>query len=195
MKIAITGSYGAGKTTLVRSLSANLALPFSGIPAMDSPLWKAGLPATECTRDELVELLVRRLMDRAALEFSATSVISDGSLIHDWVFVRTLLMHGASPDDRAEADTTWVIDSIEPARRAIMSRMNGLYDLIVHLPIDFAMGAGPHPITEKFRELSDAYLIKELQQVSQGFTTVTGSQHERMQTLLGAIKQPRKDFR
>lgn len=192
VKIAVSGSYGAGKTTLVKCLSTKLALPYSTIPPMDSPLGRAGLTATESTRDELVELLIRRLMDRAAVEFTTARLISDGSLIHDWVFVRTLLAHGACPDEQADADVTRIIDTIEPARRAIMSRMNGLYDLMVHVPIDFEMTEGPQPVSENFRRLSDAYLINELQQLPQGYTTVSGPLQERMLFLLDAIKQSRK---
>jgi hypothetical protein len=156
---------------------------------MSSPLWQAGKPAIKCTRDELIELLTRRLMDRAALEFDKQTVISDGSLIHDWVFVRTMLMHGPHPGTEVEADATWQIESIEPLRRAVLTRMKDLYEVVVHLPIEFPLASDNQPVSDKFRELSDRYLISELQHLSLPFITVGGPVNERLDQCMGALEK------
>jgi len=188
MRIAVTGSYGAGKTTLVRALSAHTGLPYRHVPDMRSPLWHAGKQATECNRDELIELMVRRLMDRAALEFDERDVVSDGSLLHDWVFVRTMLMHGAHPTHDVHADTSWQIESIEPIRRAVLTRMAGLYDLVIHLPIEFPLAQENQPVSDKFRELSDRYLISELERLSIPMLKVSGTLDERLAQCQGALE-------
>ncbi|WP_181282108.1 MULTISPECIES: AAA family ATPase [Arthrobacter] len=188
MRIAITGSYGAGKTTLVKKLVANVGLHYQHVPEMSSPLWQAGKQATECSRDELIELLIRRLMDRAALEFDEPDVVSDGSLLHDWVFVRTMLMHGAHPTPDVHADTSWQIESIEPIRRALLTRMADLYDLVVHLPIEFPLAVENRPVSDKFRELSDRYLISELEHLPIPTLEVTGTLDERLAQCQGAIE-------
>lgn len=189
MRIAVTGSYGAGKTTLVKRLAAGLGQHYRHVPEMSSPLWQAGKQATQCTRDELIELLVRRLMDRAALEFDEPEMISDGSLLHDWVFVRTMLMHGPRPAEDVQADTTWQIESIEPMRRAVLTRMNDFYEVIVHLPIEFPLVAENQPVSDKFRELSDRYLISELEHLSLPFISVTGTLDERFAQCVSVLEK------
>jgi nicotinamide riboside kinase len=174
MRIAITGSYGAGKSTLARALSETLGRRIHSIPAMADPWWKPDRGATACSRSELMELLIRRLMDRAAMEFREATVVSDGSLIHDWVFVRTLLMHGATPNPDIAADPVWLIESLEPARRAIHTRMHELYDVIIHLPVEFPLRPGIQLVSEEFRRLSDVYLLRELSGTTTPVQTVTG---------------------
>lgn len=187
MRIAVTGSFGAGKTTLVKRLAEEFGEPYYSVPEMSSPLWQAGKAATQCTRDELIELLTRRLMDRAALELDKRTVISDGSLIHDWVFVRTMLMHGPRPGADARADATWQIESIEPMRRAVQTRMKDLYDVVVHLPIEFPLEPNNQPVSDKFRELSDSYLLTELDHMSLPYITVSGPLDVRFDHILGAL--------
>ncbi|MGL5863359.1 MAG: hypothetical protein ACRCY9_19120 [Phycicoccus sp.] len=188
MRIAITGSFGAGKTTLARALSDALELPYREVPPMAGPLGLRAASAVECSTAELVELLVRRLMDRAAMEFDQPDVVSDGSLIHDWVFVRALLMHGPDPGPRMDADPTWQIDSLEPSRRAIHTRMRDLYDVVVHLPIEFPLAPGNRPVSERFRELSDIYLCRELDQVETPVRTVTGHLDDRVDHCLRLVR-------
>lgn len=188
MRIAITGAYGSGKTTLVSRLAQALEIGTRAMPAMDGPAGNPGRRAVECTREELVELLVRRLMDRAALELPSNGVVSDGSLIHDWVFVRTMLMHGPTPSEESIPDHSWRIDALEPSRRAIHARM--AYDVVVYLPIEFSLEPRrSHPVTEPFRVLSDAYLVAELEKAGIEPTHVTGDLDTRVRACLDAVNQ------
>lgn len=188
MRIAVSGAYGSGKTTLVSQLAEAVQVTVPPVPAMTGPRTRPLTSAVECTREELVELLIRRLMDRATTELSSRHVISDGSLIHDWVFVRTMLMHGATPDSKVVADPHWCIEALEPSRRAIHSRMEGHYDVVVHLPVEFPLDSShPQPVNEKFRELSDEYLLAELRDAGCVAVTVTGDLDARLSTCLAAI--------
>jgi energy-coupling factor transporter ATP-binding protein EcfA2 len=188
MRVAITGSYGAGKTTLARALSEVLEQPYQPLPPMTAPLGQAGKPATHCSSAELAELLVRRLMDRAAVELARPQVISDGSLLHDWAFVRTLLMHGPMPGPNLDADADWQIASLEPTRRAIHTRMRGLYDVVVHLPVEFPLTTDDPPVSERFRELSDVYLTRELECGAVTVSTLTGPLDERLDHCLHLVR-------
>lgn len=188
MRLAVTGAFGSGKTTLVTALAAAMNHSVPPVAAMQGPRGRPRVSAVDSTREELMELLVRRLMDRATVEFARPRVISDGSLIHDWVFVRTMLMHGARPEAKVVADPQWCIEALEPSRRAIHSRLKGLYDVVVHLPIQFRLDPSrPHPVNEKFRALSDEYLLAELRDSACPIVTVVGDVDERVSTCLEAM--------
>jgi len=163
MRLAITGAYGSGKSTLVRAAAERFGLRSSPLPAMQNPL---GIekPATHCTPAQLVELTVRRLVDRSDQEHG-THTVSDGSLVHDWVFAKTLLLHGTDPQVRPAptiAGRGLVDGLLEPTRRAIRASLGIRYDVVVHLPVEFPMDEERPPVTEAFRARSDEYLAEEL---------------------------------
>lgn len=189
MRVAITGAYGSGKTTLVRAFARERGLAVEPVQAMQDPWGSPPKAATACTGPELVELTVRRLLDRVAAESSTADSVSDGSLVHDWVFAKTLLLHGSRADHReppSRLQQDEVNDLLRPVRLAVRSRLAARYDVVAYLPISFAMTEPAPPVSEQFRVLSDRYLLEELAAAGIGPITVTGTPAERVARLVEA---------
>src|SRR4051812_17308283 len=64
MRIAFVGAYGNGKTTLTTELSARLGLERTHGSAMRDPAGGARKALEETTDPELIQLAVRRFMER-----------------------------------------------------------------------------------------------------------------------------------
>jgi hypothetical protein len=189
MRLAITGAYGSGKSTLADAAAQRFDLQLTPIPPMRNPLGVTA-EATACTPEQLAELVVRRLIDRTGAE-SAQHSVSDGSLLHDWVFAKTLILHGAQPRSGMEtspAGRRAVQETLGPMRRGLLARLASHYDVVVHLPIEFAMTEPSPPINETFRERTDCYLLEELENAGIRPYTVAGAlpaRVDRLHDLLG----------
>jgi hypothetical protein len=181
MRLAITGAYGSGKTTLAAAAAARFNLRLDSLPPMRDPLG-VQKAAAACAPAQLVELTVRRLVERSGREHGHRWV-SDGSLIHDWVFAKTLLLHGTDPDMAPQPNIAargLVNGLLEPTRRAVRASLKGRYDVVVHLPIEFPMSEEAPPVSEAFRSRSEEYLAEELDLAGLRPHVVTGTVQDRL---------------
>jgi len=191
MRLAIIGAYGSGKTTLARAAAERFGLRLDALPAMQDP-FGISKAATACSPAQLVELTVRRLIERSAAE-QGEHWVSDGSLVHDWVFTKTLLLHGADPETSPQptiAGRGLVNGLLEPTRRAIRAALAGRYDAVVHVPIEFEMSERTPPVSEAFRTRSEQYLAEETSLAGLHFHTVTGTVAERLDRLGALLAVP-----
>lgn len=191
MRLAIIGAYGSGKSTLARAAAERFGLRSDPLPPMQDPI---GVPktATRCSPAQLVELTVRRLIERSAREHGQRWV-SDGSILHDWVFAKTLLLHGTDPDaaPRPTIAGRGLVDGLlEPTRRAIRASIVDRYDTVVHLPIEFALSESAPPVTESFRWRSEEYLAEELELAGIRPERVVGPVGERLHQLDALLAVP-----
>ncbi|WIE83473.1 AAA family ATPase [Curtobacterium sp. MCPF17_021] len=191
MRLAITGAYGSGKSTLAKAAAERFGLQAEALPPMQDP-FGSRKAATGCSPAQLVELVVRRLIERSARE-SGDLWVSDGSLVHDWVFAKTLLLHGVDPDAAPRptiAGRGLVNGLLEPSRRAVRSSLHDRYDVVVHLPIEFAMTETAPPVSESFRTRSEEYLAEELALAGLRPKTVTGSVEDRLEQIAALVAVP-----
>ncbi|MFG2878208.1 AAA family ATPase [Streptomyces sp. NPDC048337] len=188
-RTAVVGAYGAGKTTLIRAVGAATGIPSAHGRPMRDPVGSVPKPLEEATAPELVQLVVRRLTERVLAEAALPGAfLSDGSLLHEWVYATVRLAVGLHPDEdvpyeavrAAEGPYHEVLDHLG---REIVHRALAGYDTFVHLPVEFPLGDPVPPISEHFRALSDRLLLDTLAGAGVTVHTVTGSPDERLAAL------------
>ncbi|MGH3469953.1 MAG: hypothetical protein ACRDQF_19715, partial [Thermocrispum sp.] len=140
---------------------------------------------------ELIQLVVRRYAERVEAETRHQGgFVSDGSLLHEWVYASVRLAVGMHPAPRAELDGlvrdpyAQVIATLGPeiARRAARA-----YDLVVHLPIEFELNDRVKPISERFRVLSDLLMLRAFADAGRTVYSVTGTVDARLSQLADLV--------
>ncbi|MEV4412767.1 ATP-binding protein [Catellatospora sp. NPDC049609] len=200
MRIAFVGAYGNGKTTLTTELSKRLGLPRSHGSAMRDPAGGAKKALEETTEPELVQLAVRRFVERAVEEAAAPAgFLSDGSILHEWVYTKVRLAVGRYPqppaelDDVARTGPTGVVEEVVD-QIGLLAREHARvgYDLIVHCPNEVPLPDGHDPISEYFRVLSDKYMLEIVETLGLPVHIVKGSVEERIEQILSlpGVPQP-----
>jgi hypothetical protein len=172
MRIAVVGAYGSGKTTLTAQLAAATGLPVSSATPMASPLGSTNVAASACTPAELVQLTVRRLVERSVEEARhAHGFVSDGSVLHDWIYAESLLRYGSYPDRvpaSAAVELPASASGFEPLdvvrQVALLARHDvaARYDLWLHVPVTHPLTDPVPPISEEFRRITDERLLAVL---------------------------------
>ncbi len=188
MRIAFVGAYGNGKTTLTTELSNRLGLPRTHGSAMRDPAGGPPKALEETTEPELVQLAVRRFVERAVEEAAAAKgFLSDGSVLHEWVYTKVRLAVGRYPQpptdltdsERSERSAALeeVVDQI-----GLLAREHARvgYDLVVHCPNEVPLPDGHDPISEYFRVLSDRLMLEVVDSLGLPVHIVTGSVEQRI---------------
>ncbi len=180
MRVTVAGSYGSRETTLCRAPGIKCRHQHVALSPVSGPRAAAPEePSIDCTRGEFLELPTRRIIDRAATDASCSEFISYGRLLHNLFLVRTLLLHGPWPDPSADADTAWQIESLEPVRRAIRTRLADYYRIVFHLLAEFQFAPqGARRVNERFLEITDVHLLKEPGLLEQHVCTQIGGYEE-----------------
>jgi len=198
LRIAMSGTYGTGKTTTSHALS-NL----TGIGRTQAATMREILPAIlpgkrleDCTPFDLYELGIRRLTERVKHEaLFRDGFISDGSALHEWVYGRSRIKVGINPN------ANWFFRSVNKARllpyaipfkefndyygKMVKVHTAKAYDVFIHLPVEFPIARDGHrPVSESFRKLSDSYLIEAINEQNIPVVFATGSVEKRLDTLL-----------
>lgn len=192
VRIAVVGAYGNGKTTLTTELSRQLGLERTHGAAMRDPADGSGKSLEECSDAELIQLAVRRFTERLVGEARLPQgFVSDGSVVHEWVYTKIRLVLGRlpAPPVRLEsaprsAATALYEEVADQIGLLTLRHARDAYDLVVHLPADVPLPEGHRPISEHFRRLSDRLLLETLQNWRIPVHVVTGSVQERVQRCL-----------
>jgi hypothetical protein len=205
IRLAVSGTYSSGKTTTTEALSIA-----TGIPRTDA------LTAREIVVDllprkgfqelsaaELLMLGLRRFEERVQGETAAGdgSFISDGSVLHEWIYGEARMRVGINPGapllHRAAKRVVGVPAKpyfqqyIEGYGAIVKSRAKRMYDLFVHLPVEFEMDADGHrPVSERYRQVSDALLIEVLEELRIPYYKVGGTVRERVQRIVELLELP-----
>ncbi|MEV5387735.1 AAA family ATPase [Streptomyces sp. NPDC052721] len=188
LRIAVAGAYGNGKTTLTTELSRQLGLPRTHGSPMRDPAGGSGKSLEDCTDPELIQLAVRRFTERVVDEARwAEGFVSDGSVLHEWIYTKVRLVLGRLPTPSARLDST-SRPAVTAAYEEVTDQIGLLaqeyacdtYDLVVHLPADVPLPEGHRPISEHFRRVSDQLLLETLEAWRIPFQVVTGSVQERV---------------
>jgi nicotinamide riboside kinase len=198
LKLAVSGTYSSGKTTTTEALSIA-----TGLPRTDALTAREivvdlipGKRFEQLSGRELLTLGLRRLEERIHTEAAQPgSFISDGSVLHEWVYgearMRVGINPGAPPLHRAVKRVVGI-----PAKPFYQQYMNAygtvvkarakrLYDAFVHLPVEFTMKADGHrPVSEEYRHVSDRLLTETLDELEIPYWVVGGTVAQRVEKIL-----------
>lgn len=111
MRIAISGTYSTGKTTLSLALSCLTDIPVTRARTMREILPEAFPDYTleQCGSSELIELGMRRFLERVRAEIkTGVSFFSDGCPLQEWIYGSTRLKTGFNPVETPETVKLWI---------------------------------------------------------------------------------------
>ncbi|MFJ9010363.1 ATP-binding protein [Streptomyces canus] len=203
LHLAISGTYSSGKSTTTEALSIATGIPRTHAMTSREILMDLvpGKQVQELTASELTMLGLRRLEERIHHESGAGPFISDGSVIHEWIYGEARMRVGINPGANLLVKTAKNIAGL-PVKRfyrqymdaygaVTKARAKRIYDAYVHLPVEFAMKADGHrPVSEKFRKLSDDLLIETLEELQIPYHVVGGSVRERVAQIVDIFGLP-----
>lgn len=202
-RLAISGTYSTGKSTLTEALSIATGIPRTHAKTSRELLMDLvpGKQVQELTAMELIKLGLRRFEERVANESLPGSFISDGSVVHEWVYGEARMRVGINPG------APWWVRRVKTisgfgVRRFYQrymdmygdltkARAQRLYDAFVHLPVEFDMHADEHrPVSEEFRRLSDALLLRSLDEIGLPHHVVAGPLEHRVHQIVDLFDLP-----
>ena len=197
LRIAISGTYSTGKTTTSYALSYLTGIPRTHAQTMREilPIILPGKRLEECTPVDLYELGIRRLTERVACESRLeTSFISDGSALHEWVYGRARLKIGLNPNEHAFMRLIHkakllpfalpMLEFNDYYGKLVKMHTAKSYDTFIHLPIEFPIVQDGHrPVNERFRTISNDYLLEIIQELEIPYFVASGSVEERLEKI------------
>ncbi|KUN95660.1 AAA family ATPase [Streptomyces caeruleatus] len=203
MKLAISGTYSSGKTLTTMALAHLTGIPRTHAKTMREILPHAvpGKTLEECNAAELIQLVMRRYVERAVHESHLPNgYISDGSSLHEWTYATVRVTVGINPNESIGLDSVEKTDEIRFYEQvvaqlgvALKQYAKDTYDAFVHLPIEFPLDPNGHrPVNERFRGLSDQLLLSVLQEeLKIPVHIVGGSIPERLEAITALFGFPK----
>jgi hypothetical protein len=204
LHLAVSGTYSSGKTTTTEALSIA-----TGIPRTDALTAREilvdlmpGKQFNQLNAAELLALGLRRLEERIHGEAEQRGpFISDGSVLHEWVYGEARMRVGLNPG------APWYHRALKrvvgvPSKPFMQRYMNAyglvtqaraqrLYDAFVHLPVEFEMAKDGHrPVSEKYRRVTDELLVETLERLRIPYHVVGGSVRERVEAIVEIHELP-----
>lgn len=187
VRIALLGAYGAGKTTLATAVEEAF-----GIPRVQAagPMRLDPANTDECVLDwtpaDLIGLTVARYADRRVAEHR-DAFVSDGSVLHEFVYGALRLRDGSYPrtrrrPDRAQlpaAALATVLPLFWAAYPAVRRYADHTYTLLIHLPAEVPLTADP-PIDDEFRVRTDAMIADLCAHLKAPLYVITGTVEQRL---------------
>lgn len=195
MRVAVVGAYGAGKSTLAARFAEQAGLPVAHGTPMRDPAGGPPKPLADADPAELIQLVVRRYAERVEAEArNPQGFVSDGSLLHEWVYATVRLAVGTHP--AAGVDLALANDAGDPHAevvaalgREIVQRAAQSYDRVVHLPVEFALTDVVKPISEPFRDLSDELMMRTFAVAGVTVHPITGAVDARLSALADLVSK------
>jgi hypothetical protein len=198
MKIAISGTYSTGKTTLSLAISYLTGIPVTRARTMRELLPEAfpGYRLEQCGSCELMELGMRRFSERVCAEIqTGNSFFSDGCPLQEWVYGSTRLKTGFNPAETPESVQLWISrhpeewlifgKTLNGFGRVVKSYVQKQYDVMIHLPVEFPFVADGHrPASEEFRRASDQLLLKTYLELGLQPVEIRGPLSKRLHTIV-----------
>lgn len=201
IRVAVSGSYSSGKTTTAEALSIATGLPRThALTAREIVVdLLPNKQFQELSASELLMLGLRRFEERVQGEAQQHgSYISDGSVLHEWVYGEARLRVGINPGAPLLHRATKRVVGI-PAKPFLRQYINAYgavtkarakraYDVFIHLPVEFAMRVDGHrPVSEEYRRVADELLIETLDELGIPYHVVGGRVHERVARVVDAL--------
>ncbi|MBT2481748.1 ATP-binding protein [Streptomyces sp. ISL-94] len=194
MKIAISGTYSAGKTSTVMALSRYTGVPRTLARTIREILPEAvpGKALAEVTPAEFLQLMLRRHTGRAVQEaLLGDHFISDGSSLQEWLYGAGRVIHGMNPNANAgnaggravvqDEEMQFFAKAVDQYALALKSHVKSTYDAYVHLEHELPIAADGHrPMNDGFRATIDKMLLQTLDELEIPYYIVRGTMSERL---------------
>lgn len=197
VRAAVVGSYGNGKTTLSTALAERLGIPRVHATPMVLREGASRISLERCNGRQLVQLVTRRLIERVAAESMArqTGFVSDGSVLHEFVYADTRLAFGLHPSamsrgQRREASVETV--ALEAIGKQVTAYAKATYDAIVLVPNERRLADAQPPISETFRSILDASLLRLIKRAGIPYVEVFGNEAARLTQAVNGISAGRE---
>ena len=198
MRIAISGTYSTGKTTLSVALGFLTGIPVTRARTMREilPVAFPGCSLEQCNSTQLMELGIRRFVERVQAESMMNGVfISDGCSLQEWLYGSTRMITGFNPTEKPENVKKWIENhphewsvfqqTIESFGKVVKRYAKNSYDTIIHLSVEFPMVQDGHrPASELFRAESDKLLNSAYQELGLSPVKVYGSIDNRLKSIV-----------
>jgi hypothetical protein len=198
IRLAVSGTYSTGKSTTTEALSIATGIPRTHALTARELIQDIapGKQLEELSASELTALGLRRLEERIHHEaLQQESFVSDGSVIHEWIYGVGRMQAGINPGSGVIMRSVKYIVGL-PYRSFYKQYMNAygivvktrakkMYDAYIHLPVEFPLRADGHrPVSESFRELSDTLLTSTLDELGIPYHIIGGSVEERIEKIV-----------
>lgn len=203
LRLAVSGTYSTGKSTLTEALSAATGIPRTHAMTSREILAEINPDKTVMELDsvELIALGLRRYEERLQNEAGRTEFISDGSLIHEWVYGQARYLTGINPGAGPFLRAVTRIAGIRTRKsyqtylevygELVRSQAIEFYDAFVHLPVEFGLHDDGHrPVSEPFRRLSDDLLQETVGATGLPMLMVSGPVHDRLEAVIDHYSLP-----
>ncbi|MFK0007496.1 AAA family ATPase [Paenarthrobacter sp. NPDC090520] len=191
MKIAIVGAHGVGKTTLTKALETHTNLVAPVPTPMHNPSPGTLKSLQDCSNEEVLRLSQRRYTERIVQEQSTHDVISDGSVLHEWVYASTRLALGIYPDDTSRPQPSSVTQThlglVEDFTEEALAYLEQVYDHVFFIPVEFPLPRDNAPISDRFQLEAGQQLFGLLTLGAKPVHVLTGSVEERLAATLGVL--------
>jgi hypothetical protein len=198
MKLAISGTYSSGKTLTSYALARYVDIPRTRARTMREllPIAVPGKTLEECSGAELIQLIVRRHVERCVHESHLTKgFVSDGSSLQEWLYGAVRVIVGINPNGSVHLSD---IDTVERTPEmeffdavmaqlgsAIKDHVRETYDAFVHLPNELELAKDGHrPVNERFRRLADEGIAAAIDELGIPRHVVGGTLPERLNKIV-----------
>jgi nicotinamide riboside kinase len=204
MKLSISGTYSAGKTSTVIALSHYTGIPRTLAKTIREIMPDAvpGKALAECTPAEYLQIAMRRHTGRAVAEaVLGDNFISDGSSLQEWIYGAARVHFGMNPS------ATSAIERVDPASlspqmqffaqvvaqygHAFRQHVVHTFDSYVHLRNERPMANDGHrPMNEGFRAYCDEMLLATLDDLRIPYHVIGGSLEQRLESIVQLFDLP-----
>ncbi|MFJ3927300.1 AAA family ATPase [Streptomyces sp. NPDC090022] len=204
MRLSVSGTYAAGKTSTATALSHYTGIPFAPARSIREILPDAvpGKALAEVSPAEYLQLAVRRHAGRVGNEARlGARLISDGSSLQEWIYAAARVRFGMDPAAPAptpprSAAMGFFAEAVDQLGHAFRQHVKETYDGFVHLIAGAGSADGGsngrhrrmHP---DFRRFCDDMLLRALEDLGVTYHVVgSGDRAERLRTIAGLFALP-----
>ena len=195
MRISISGTYSAGKTSTAIALSYYTGIPRSPAKTIREIMPDAvpGKALHEVTPAEYIQLAVRRHVGRAVSEaLLGDNFIADGSSLQEWTYAAARVQFGmdpgatdGGPGQGNEAEMAFFGAVAAQLGHYFKQHVVASFDAFVHLRREFGLSSDGHrPMSEQFRTACDDMLLDALNELQIPYFEVSGTQQERLEKIV-----------
>lgn len=191
MKIAVIGSYGNGKTTLSRALESSCGIARVHAKPMNTVIDRPNVTLENCSIPELFELSIKRYTERLVSEtLAGSNFISDGSAMHEWVYLESRLLHERFPEKEKlfKGVGGEAVNYARNMSNVAFDYAAKTYDVVILVPNESQLQDSPPPISNTFRELLNNLYEEKLTHFGIKYIKVSGGLESRIEQSLLVIK-------